>query len=489
MWSLCTFLPLFFVLFAICSGESDVLILTAANFQQTLDENPLIAVKFMAPWCGHCKALAPEWEKAATELKGKVPLAKVDCTVDQQVCSDVRGYPTLKLFRNGEPHSLDVARKAEAIVKYLKEELEPAARVLSSAAELESLRQEHPVVLLGVLDNDHDDRYVVFSQVAERLRHRIPTAAAINQPWAAELATAPTVVLYRDFDEPSLIYSGEFSDDSLSPWIASQLVPTLGEIHAENFHDYMDIKLPIGYLFIKPEDDNTELMKAVSGIASKTKGKLVFAWINHNRYPNQATHLGLTGKTQPSFAIDSYTTSKRFVFPEDTELTAETLGAWVEQYLAGTLTPHVKSEPEPESNPGPVRVVVAHSFEKIVMDPTKDVLLEAYAPWCGHCKKLAPVYEELAKRLSSVPTVVIAKVDATANDLPPHLNIRGFPTLLMFPANAKDEPVEYMGSRELNDLLAFVHDKASLKFDLPPADDDSGDENDEDDDSHMHDEL
>lgn len=52
------------------------------------------------------------------------------------------------------------------------------------------------------------------------------------------------------------------------------------------------------------------------------------------------------------------------------------------------------------------------------MDTEKDVLIEFYAPWCGHCKRLAPIYEELAEQLSSIPSIVIAKMDSIDNDLP-----------------------------------------------------------------------
>ena len=62
-------------------------------------------VKFYAPWCGHCKRLAPTWEELAKSQKGTVRVAKMDCTAtdNKQFCRDmgVRGYPTLKFFPNG----------------------------------------------------------------------------------------------------------------------------------------------------------------------------------------------------------------------------------------------------------------------------------------------------------------------------------------------------------------------------------------------------
>lgn len=66
--------------------------------------------QFMAPWCGHCQRLAPEWAKAATELKGKVKLGAVDATVHSSLGAqyDVKGYPTIKFFPGGRKSSSDV---------------------------------------------------------------------------------------------------------------------------------------------------------------------------------------------------------------------------------------------------------------------------------------------------------------------------------------------------------------------------------------------
>lgn len=119
----------------------------------------------------------------------------------------------------------------------------------------------------------------------------------------------------------------------------------------------------------------------------------------------------------------------------------------------------MKSEDIPEKNDGPVKVVVGKSFESIVLDATKDVLIEFYAPWCGHCKSLAPKYEKLGEMFADSPSVVIAKIDATENDTP--VDIRGFPTLMFYPADDKANPLTYEGDRTEQAMAAWIRDNAA----------------------------
>jgi protein disulfide-isomerase A6 len=75
--------------------------LTAANFDSlVMNSDSVWIVEFFAPWCGHCKALAPEWQKAADSLKGIVKFGAVDATVEQQLAAryGIKGYPTIKVF-------------------------------------------------------------------------------------------------------------------------------------------------------------------------------------------------------------------------------------------------------------------------------------------------------------------------------------------------------------------------------------------------------
>jgi len=130
----------------------------------------------------------------------------------------------------------------------------------------------------------------------------------------------------------------------------------------------------------------------------------------------------------------------------------------------GDAKPKIKSQPVPKKSSGPVTVVVGKTFEKLVLDNSKDVLIELYAPWCGHCKSLEPIYRDLAKRFKDVKQLVIAKMDATANDLPEPYTASGYPTIYFAPVGKKSSPVSYSGDRSLKDLEKFIRDHATVSL-------------------------
>ena len=100
--------------------------------------------------------------------------------------------------------------------------------------------------------------------------------------------------------------------------------------------------------------------------------------------------------------------------------------------------------------------VVGKSFDEVVYDPSKNVFVLFYAPWCGHGKALHPIYEELAKAYANDKEVLITKIDATANEVE-GINIRGFPTLKFFKAGGDGRSeVDYEGDRTLEALKDFV---------------------------------
>lgn len=173
-------------------------------------------------------------------------------------------------------------------------------------------------------------------------------------------------------------------------------------------------------------------------------------------------HIGIGLSENAAVAVIRTGENKNYVL-ENTKVTVDSLKKFISDYNAGTLEEFIKSEPIPLEQEDVVKVV-GKTFKDIVYDESKDVLIEFFAPWCGHCRALKPKYEQLAKKLSKEKNVVIAAIDATANAYPKEFEIAGYPTLFWVSQGNKKKPVPYEGAREVDDLLKFVAKSATKEL-------------------------
>ncbi|EQC37366.1 hypothetical protein SDRG_05583 [Saprolegnia diclina VS20] len=114
------------------SSSSDVVTLTDDTFDElVLNSGDVWLVEFYAPWCGHCKSLAPEWEQAASELRGSVKLGALDATANEAKAAEygIKGFPTIKVFGPTAASASDAIdyqgpRQAAGITAYALQKLE-----------------------------------------------------------------------------------------------------------------------------------------------------------------------------------------------------------------------------------------------------------------------------------------------------------------------------------------------------------------------------
>ena len=228
---------------------------TAETFQNqvTMTQDPWF-IKFYAPWCGHCKAMAPNWVQLGKEMKGRLNVGEVNCDQETRLCKDVhlRGYPTILFFRGGERVEYEGLRGLGDFVTYANKAIDAGDGVRDiDAVEFQELEEKEEVIF--VYFYDHATTSEDFAAL-ERLTLSLIGHAKLVQTNSAILAerykitTWPRLVASRD-GRPTY-YTALAPQDmrdfrKVLKWMESVWLPIVPELTASNSREIMDGKLVV----------------------------------------------------------------------------------------------------------------------------------------------------------------------------------------------------------------------------------------------------
>lgn len=498
--------------------NSGVVNLDPTNFKQHVgaSDTGIALVEFYAPWCGHCKSLKPEWVKAAKNLDGLVTVAAVNADEEQNKALagkyQVKGFPTIKVFIGKKaPKDYQGARTAQAIVDF-------ALSKLSSKAIYKVTGKNHAEFLTSgdlpkvVLFNSKQQTSALYKALSTELQKKL-SFAEVRIKKDKKLAKkydvvdATTLVVIKAQGTEPVRYSGKLkakpikkflrkfypggadevdedslpilSDDSClrahcvaKGGLCAMLVGNHDQAESARYHDTLvDVQLA--------RDDSLFNFVQIDGTSQENK-----AWLD-----------GAFGTVSLDFPQLIVFTPKKLRFASYVGSFSESS---VSSFVSGVLNGRTRTgkmpvkevpqlstatekckpaqKPKPAKKPKSAKKAKSSSsgskgkagefgitgteknFDEVVYGTSLPVIVEFYAPWCGHCKQLEPEWRKAANNLKGM--VRFVAVDATVHgNVAGQFDVGGYPTIKYFSAGRKTKPAhakDYKQERKAKALASFA---------------------------------
>ncbi|XP_004438300.1 PREDICTED: protein disulfide-isomerase A2 [Ceratotherium simum simum] len=462
--------------------EDGILVLSQRTLGLALQEHPTLLVEFYAPWCGPCRALAPEYSKAAALLaaeSARARLAKVDGSSAPELLEEfaVTEYPTLKFFRDGNrmhPEEYTGPREAEGIAEWLRRRVGPSATRLEDEEGAQALIEARDVVVIGFFQNLQDEDVATFLTLAQEALDM--TFGLTDQPKLFQKfgLTKDTVVLFKKFDEGRADFPVDeelgLDQGDLSRFLLTHSMHLVTEFNSQTSPKIFAAKI-LNHLLLFVNQTlapHQELLAGFGEAAPPFRGQVLFVVVDVGAGNNHVLqYFGLKAEEAPTLRFINMETTEKYA-PEDGGLvTAASVAAFCHAVLSNQVEPYlVSQEVPPDWDQRPVKTLVGKNFEQVAFDETKNVFIKFYAPWCAHCKKMAPAWEALAEKYKDHEDIIIAELDATANELEAFA-VHSFPTLKYFPAGPGGKVIDYKGSRDLETFSKFLDSGGQLPAEKP----------------------
>ena len=311
---------------------------------------------------------------------------------------------------------------------------------------LQKFKDSNPVVVI-METHINSPEYLEFHKVAEKLHY--------TYLFGMLDSAVPKLTIYKKFDEGIDQFREKFNELEITRFLTlfgSPLIPVVGP---NNYEELFAKGLPMPHFYYENEEQRKQYSLKLEEIASKLKQDFQFVYLDVSKFRGVMMAHGLVPPF-PAFSIVDGRAGSVFYLNRGEKLNIEGVGKFLEDFKQGKLKPTLRSDPEPKSNNRPVMEVVGTTFEKIVLDRQKDVLLVVYSPSCIYCRRMEAAYEQLGAEVKS-KDIVIARLNGKTNETP--MPINSYPTIILFKANT-NEMVHYNGDRSVGSFKAFLKESA-----------------------------
>ncbi|KAF5988994.1 putative protein disulfide-isomerase precursor [Fusarium bulbicola] len=439
--------------------------LRKTEFNVLVSSRPAL-ILFTADGCKECDRVQAVLDRVSPVLT-QTAIASVNCNDEPTVCDDSQVFtvPTLKYTAgNNDLVTYKEGLNASSVVKYIERQSGSPVVDLTEENHLDFARSSR-VAVVAFLGSEHQPERKKFDAVAERWRTHYSFG---NVHGLEKDSKGPSIAVYTQEEEDPVHYRGPFTVPDIEAFLRDAAQPLIREYDPIVHEEAMKGEKPLAQIFFSNRDDRAELVKSLAPLAKKYKDQLSFMTVLAPDYPKRCEQMHLSKEIKRGFAIAN---QQGRAYPMSEKVfNANRVAKHVAAYLAGSSTPTIKSEPVPEvSTSQPfLTKLVGSTFDDLVYDKAKDVLVEFNVPWCQYCTDLHAVMNELGskhEKLGLSDKVALASINVDANDVP--IEIDSYPSLRLYRAGT-NEDVSYTGNftemLTIEQLDAFVAQSGSHGF-------------------------
>jgi len=485
---------------------SGVKMLDISNFDTIVGKKGTVAlVEFFAPWCGHCKQLKPEYVAAAKQLEGTVGVFAVDASDDENrelaQRYGVQGFPTIKVFVGKKVLDYSGQRTGKAMADFALGKL-PSSVIPVTNADLDDFLAKDDQVRVLLFTNK--GKSALYKALSGQFKEYARLGEVVKDKKAAkrydiDFKEKSVVLLFPKGSSDPSIYGGSLTAKPLRKFI-KRFVPEMPDMAGDNLARITDqscfkmncAKKGLCVLLItsSDEEENARTHDTVLEVQDTNHQASLFAFAQIDGVKERkwvVETFGNLDEFTPQLVVMS-TVKFRYAQYRGS-FSSNSVADFVTGVLNGktrtarlrskdsipeldTSSENCKPPPKPKKKPKQQQQQQQHGgggagpgkgsdylvtgtdddFEELVLESSQPAMIEFYAPWCGHCKNLAPQWAAAADKVKGM--VQFVTVDCTVEEeVCGEYGVQGFPTIKMKPAGAHEgDLMDFRGGRDANAL-------------------------------------
>lgn len=446
--------------------ETGSFILTEKDFNGAVKDNAYLLVNFHALWCRYSKKLKPEWEKLSKTLEtqnSEVKLAKVEAYDEKNLANEfkIEGYPTIKLFINGNEHAYNGERTEEHILEFLNRMTKKPLSKINGESEVNEKLKEYEWV--GVFFGKDDNSAILDTAFeVQDVFFAVGDSALKTKYGVSDGEFVLVSNISKTFDR-----SNEINKASLLSFINTHKFPVVANFGKATAERVFLSEEPSMILIKKNNEAGNKAEEEFKKASGSLRDQVFMSVANYEDEMVRllAQNIGVDESELPTVRIIKADKERIRKYYLDKAITSTSIVTFFEDYTAGVAKRSYLSEPVPSPNNDIVQKIVTKNFEEFVLNNNKDVLVLFWTPWCGHCRAMMPVFDNVGRKTREVKDFAIAKIDVSVNDVEKFgLDIVEYPTILLFKGSDKKRPVEFQGERNEYVFNDFIRAHASVNL-------------------------